>query len=299
MPLSLEMKDSPKVSIIVSNYNTSDLVNGALESIVLTAGDVAYDVMIIDDASTDGGLTRIDGKYKQDRRFTFVQNERNVGFPAMNIARDRMHGTYLMMLDSDARLVSGALRTLLTFMEAHPDAGAATANLHNADGSVQHYYRRLMTPTLGFYTTVLGRFIDKYLLGLRHYKFYHYDHLDTTHDVALEQVPTACLIMRREALGSRIVDPDFHLFVDVDLCHRLYDRGYKVYLVAEALAIHLKSRSFGKRESVWRRREYYRSIGIYFEKHYPLWAPVMRIMLWLDRLMRSCMWHTIGREPIR
>jgi GT2 family glycosyltransferase len=293
------MKDTPEVSIVVSNYNSSDLMNGALESIVSTAGDVAFEVMVIDDASTDGGLTRVEKKYTQDPRFIFVQNEKNVGYGALNMALERTRAPYLMTLDTDARLLPGALRALITFMDANPGAGAATANLQNPDGSIQNYYRRLMNPEYGFYTTVLGRLFDKYLLGLRHYKAYHYDDLDTTRDFELEQPPTACLMLRREALGDQIVDPAFHVFIDVDLCKRIYDRGYKIFLVADAPVTHIKSAAFGKRESSWRRKQYYTNLNRYFKKHYPRQAPVLQFLLWLDRSMRFFLRHTLAHEPMR
>lgn len=289
---------APQVSVIISNYNSSDLLNDALESVVSTEG-VTFDVLVIDDASTDGAFALVDERFKKDVRITFLQNKKNVGFSALNVALEMCQGTYLMMLDADARVAPATLSTLVGYMDAHPEAGAATANLHNPDGSIQNYYRRHMTPMRGFYTTVLGRFIDKYFLELRHFKSYHYDDLDTTRDFVIEQSATACLMLRREALGARILDPDFHVFIDVDLCRRIYDKGYKIYLVSEAYATHIKSVSFGKRESSWRRREFYRTLMLYFRKHYPASVPLMWVVLWLDRGMRFCLRHVIGHEPIR
>jgi GT2 family glycosyltransferase len=293
------MKSVPEVSIIVPNYNSSDLINGALESIVTTANDVTFDVMVIDDFSTDGGLALVDEKYKRDSRFTFVQTEKNIGYSAINIAYDRMHGRYLMTMDTDALLWPGALRALVTFMDTHPHAGAATAHLHYPDGSTQNYNRRLMTPMFAFYTTVIGRFIDKYLLWLRYYKSYHYDDLDTSRVFEIEEPPTASLILRREALGPYIIDPDLHIFVDVDLCRRIYDRGYKVYLVPSANATHSKSASASKRPIAWTERKYYEGLQIYFRKHYPVAAPLMSVILWIDRMMRNFLIHMVGRAPMR
>lgn len=293
------MKSAPHVSIIVPNYNSSDLINGALESIVETAGDVPFDVMVIDDASTDGGFALVDEKYKNDPRFTFVQTEKNIGYSAVNIAYDRMHGRYLMTMDTDARLWPGALLALVTFMDTHPNAGAATAHLHYPNGSTQNYNRRLMTPTFAFYTTVIGRFIDKYLLGLRYYKSYHYDDLDTSRVFEIEEPVTASLILRREAIGPYIIDPNLHIFVDVDLCRRIYDRGYKVYLVPGANTTHFKSAAANKRPVAWTERKYYDGLQIYLKKHYPSSALLMSVVLWIDRMMRNFLIHTVGRAPMR
>ena len=187
------MKRASDVSIIVSNYNSSDLINKALESVVLHAGDVSFEVVLIDDASTDGGFTLVDEKYKHDPRFVFIQCEKHIGYSALNLALDRTQSPYLMTLDTDALLWTGALLALVSFMKQHPEAGAATASLYYPNGSQQNYHRRLMTPMRCFFTTVPGRFIDKYFLGLHNYKSYHYDDLDITRVFEIEQPPTASL----------------------------------------------------------------------------------------------------------
>jgi GT2 family glycosyltransferase len=294
------MNDVPEVSIIVSNYNSSDLINGALESLVSTADGVPFEAVIIDDVSTDGGFALVDEKYKRDPRFAFVQCEKHVGFSALNLALARTRGKYLMTLDTDTRVWPGALLALVAFMDTHPQAGAATANLHYPDGSLQNYHRRLMTPLRSFFTTVPGRFIDKYFLGLRNYKSYHYDDLDTTRVFEIEQPPTAFFIFRRAALDAYIVDADFnHVFLDVDLCHRIYGRGYKIYLVPDANVTHIKSAAANKKPNLWRDRQYYKDQLLYFKKHYPAYAPLMAVVLWIDRVMRSFLIHTVGRAPMR
>lgn len=294
------MNSVPKVSIIISNYNSSDLINGALESLVSTAGAVPFEAILIDDVSTDGGFALVDKKYKHDPRFMFVQCEKHVGFSALNSALDRTHGTYLMTLDTDARLWPGALQALTAFMDTHPKAGAATANLFYKDGSLQNYHRRLMTPMHSFFTTVPGRLIDKYFLGLRNYKSYHYDDLDTTRVFEIEQPPTACFMFRRTALDSYIVDPKFnHVFLDVDLCRRIYDRGYKIYLVPDAKVTHFKSVAANKKPNLWRDRQYYTDQLIYFRKHYPAQASLMAVVLWVDRILRGLLIRTVGRAPMR
>lgn len=294
------MKSFPEVSIIVSNYNSSDLINAALESLVSTAGDVPFEAILIDDVSTDGGFALVNEKYKRDPRFIFVQCEKHIGFAALNLALPRTRGEYLMTMDTDTLVWPGALQALVAFMEKNPKAGAATANLHYPDGSLQNYHRRLMTPKYSFFTTVLGRFIDKYFLGLRQYKSYHYDDLDTTRIFEIEQPPTAFFIFRRAALDSFIVDTDFNqVFLDVDLCRRIYDRGYKIYLVPNANVTHIKSAAANKKPNMWRDRMYYRDQLMYFKKHYPVAAPFLAILLWLDRMMRSLLIAVVGRAPMR
>lgn len=294
------MKGASDVSIIVSNYNSSDLINAALESVVSNAGRVSFEVILVDDASTDGGFSLVDETYKKDARFIFVQCEKHIGFSALNRALEHAKGTYLMTLDTDALMWPGALEALVSFMDRRPDAGAATASLFYPNGGIQNYHRRLMTPAHAFFTTVPGRFIDKYFLGLRNYKSYHYDDLDITRVFEIEQPPTACFILRREPLGSLIVDPRFTMvFLDVDVCRRIYDKGYKIYLVPEAKVTHIKSAAAGKKPNAARERGYYKDLLTYFKKYYPVVAPLMAVVLWIDRVMRKVLIHIVGRAPMR
>ncbi len=288
------------ISIVVLNWNTSDLLNGALGSIVSTAGGVSFDVTVIDNASTDGGLSRVDEKFKKDPRFSFVQNGANAGWPAINRMLSEARGDYILTLDPDAILHPGALAALLAFMRSHPGAGAATAKLLNPDGSPQLYYRRIMTPAFYFYTTVFGRAVDKYLLGLRKWREYRYTDIDLVNVSEVEQPSWPCLIWRREALGPYIVDKRLPFyFLDVEMSARLYRRGYKIYMVPEAVATHLKSTSYGKRDSSWRKREYYRSLTTYFRTYHPIAALWVVPLARLDRSMRALMLRVIGREPLR
>lgn len=298
------MKDgSIDISIVVSSWNASEIIEEALDSVVTAAGDLKLEVMVIDDASPDDGFARVEKKFKDDARFSFIRNKINIGYSATaNLLLERARGKYLMTLDTDARLKPGTLRALFDFMESNLTAGAATGRLLNPDGTDQGYYRRILTPAHYFFTTPIGRFIDKYFCNLRNYKLYHYDDLDLTRTSEMEQPPVACLIIRREAIQSDgyIFDPRFRLFMlDVDFAKRTYERGYKVFVVHEAPVTHLKTASASKRGSSWLERELNKSFKDYFKKHYPRSYPAMLFVMWLDKASRTLLRATVGREPMR
>lgn len=298
-----DSKKSTDISIVVPSWNASDIIEEALASIIATATDVDVEVLVVDDASPNNDFVRIREKFKHDSRFTFVQNAQNVGYSVTaNQLLEQARGKYLMTFDTDARLKPGTLRELFDFMETHPKAGAATGKLLNLDGTLQGYYRRILTPSLFFFTTPLGRIFDKYLFGLRYYKQYHYDDLDLSRTSEMQQPPVACLIIRREALepDPYIFDPRFRLYMlDVDFAKRLYDRGYKVFVVANAPVTHLKTASAGKRGNTWLERELNKSFKDYFKKHYRMLYPLILLIMWLDRVMRTLSRMVFGREPMR
>ena len=294
------MKENRDISIVVLNWNTSDLLGGALESIVATAESLTYDVMVIDNASSDGGFERVSDALKNDPRFLFVQNEKNMGWAAINVMLEQTNGKYIVTIDPDAIVHKNALQALFAFMETRPEAGAVTAKLLNADGSLQRYYRRLMTPSAYFFTTLIGRVFDKYFFKLRHFTRYRYENASFTEVTEVEQPAWPCLMWRREALGEYIVDKNIPFyFLDVDMSKRLYDRGYKIFLIPEATIAHLKSTSYSKVNNTWRWLEYNRSLMYYFKKHYPLIVPIIWILLHTDRQLRAIVVYLIGRDPLR
>lgn len=296
------MKTAPDISIVVSSWNAAEIIGEALESIRATAGDLAIDVTVVDDASTDGGFAQVQESFRGDARFTFIRNEKNVGVSVSdNIILERT-GKYVMTFDTDARLKPGTLRALFDFMETHPEAGAATGKLLNPDGTLQGYYRRILTPLLFFFTTPLGRVIDRLFFGLHFYKQYHYNDLDLTRTSEMEQPPIACLIVRREVVepDGYLFDPRFRLFMlDVDLAKRVYDRGYKVFVVAHAPVTHLKTASASKRGSAWLELELHESIKAYFKKQFRTAYPLMLLVMWLDTVTRALSLKLFGREPVR
>ncbi len=294
------MVQCPIISIVVLNWNTSDLLLGALQSIVDTAGDLDYEVVVIDNASTDGGLEKIVSKFETNPRFLFIQNEKNIGWAAINIMLEKARGKYIVTVDPDAVLHKDTLQILFAFMETHQKAGAVTAKLLNPDGSLQRYYRRIMTPSAYFFTTLIGRVFDKYFFRLRHFTHYRYENASFTEVTEVEQPAWPCLMWRREALGAYIVDTHIPFyFVDVDMSRRLYDRGYKIYLLPEATITHLKSTSFSKTKNKWRTQEYNRSLLYYFKKHYPVTFLFILLQQLIDGILRAGATLILGREPLR
>lgn len=293
--------DTPlDLSIVVLNWNTSDLLNTVLQSVVSTIKDMSYMVTVIDNASTDGGFSLVHDEFLSHPLFSFVQNKTNEGWLAINRTLTETQSRYILTLDPDAILHKETIPNLRSFMDTHPQAGAATAKFLNPDGSPQLYYRRIMTPLFFFFTTIFGRVLDKYVFNLYFWNQYHYHTLDLQITSEVEQPAWPCLIWRREALGNYIVDTRLPFyFPDVEMSRRLYNRGYKIFLVSSATITHLKSTSYQKRQKVWRDREYYRSLRIYFYIHYPLVAPLVSLFALPDQFMRFFLYKVFEIIPSR
>jgi len=101
----------PAVSVCIANYNGMEVIDDCIRSIVEQTGSIPVEILIHDDASTDGSATYIKEHYPTAR---LIESQDNVGFC---IANNRMateaRGKYLLLLNNDAALWPDALQTLL------------------------------------------------------------------------------------------------------------------------------------------------------------------------------------------
>ena len=126
------------LSIIIVNWNTRDLLAQCLQSIYDTVSDLDVDNIVVDNASSDGSVAMVQERFPQTH---VIANARNVGFVrANNQALARCQGRYVLLLNSDTRVLPGSLDKTVRFMDEHPHAGIAGVRLLNSDGTFQASY---------------------------------------------------------------------------------------------------------------------------------------------------------------
>lgn len=225
----------PLLSVVVLSWNTRDLLAACLRSLEATADELPRQVIVVDNASTDGSAEMVAAHFGWAE---LVRNARNEGYAiGNNIGAARATGRYLMTLNSDTEVRPGALPALVGFLEENPSHGACGPRLDNPDGTVQRACMRF--PTLMshvFFDTCFARWFPRNET-LPRYFMEDFDHLGSR-DV--DQPPGAALVLRRdlwEELGG--FDPELWLFFnDVDLCRRIRERGLAIRYVAEARILH-------------------------------------------------------------
>ena len=267
------------LSIIIVNWNTRDLLAQCLDSVFETAGDLDLEVFVVDNASTDCSADTVRKDFPQVK---LIENNENVGFArANNQAIQESTGRYVLLLNPDTEVRTDALETLVRFMEEHPGTGAAGAGLINPDGTIQPSC--YPSPTL---LRELWRLF--HLDAIRPYARYdlHDGILETPQEV--DFVHGACLLLRRKALdqvGS--LDEDYFIYTEeVDLCHRLRQKGWKVYWVPKAVVVHYGGQST---HQVAARMflQLHESKILYFRKHHgPLSAQLYKLILLVSALVR-------------
>jgi hypothetical protein len=281
-------RQKPDVSIRIINWNTHELLEQCIESILKNTQNISYELVIIDNNSTSPGFDRIEAKFSECENITWIKNDKNLGGFVDHLTLPHCHGRYLLILGPDTIVLPDAIKTMVDFMDDNKQAGAVTAKLLNPDGSPQNYYNRFWSLSMVFFSTPIGRLLDKILFRNRFKRYYFGGDIDPNKIQVIDQPAAACLMLRWE---PRVVDyitsEDFPFyFNDVDLCKRIYNNGYKIYLLSTAEVIHFQSSSFKQANKEWRLRERRSSIIKYFIKYHKKKVIFLKLILFVDDISR-------------
>jgi GT2 family glycosyltransferase len=223
------------LSIIIVNWNTRDLLKSCLGSIFQFPPEAAFEVIVVDNASTDGSAAMVEREFPAVR---LIKNSVNKGHAGSNNqAINKSSGEYILLLNSDAIVLSGCLHRLLGIMSREARVEVLSAQSLNPDGTVQQGCRRFPTlKTALYYDTVLEWWFP-FNTELRRYLYRDWPH-DNFGEV--EQPPLTCLLVKREIIRKiGLFDEHFFLFYsDPDWFLRMKNAGIKVYFTPEAKVLH-------------------------------------------------------------
>ncbi len=263
------MAAAPSVSALVVSFNTRELLATALASL-REQGD-GLEVVLVDNASEDGSADLVEAWFPEVR---LVRAPTNLGFAAgVNRAARAARGHDLLLFNPDAELAPGALAEMRSFLQAHRRVGAVGASLVYGDGTRQQSAFRFP----GLAQVILDLFPVRHLANSR---------LNGRYPPTAEPIPVdhplgACMLIRREAWDDvGALDEGYFVYVEeVDWCRRARARGWEVWLVPRARAVHHGGGSTRQHPDamlvqLWRSRLRY-----YERFHGPLYNRVVRLLV--------------------
>ena len=259
------------LSIIVVNYNNAAFILSCLASIKKCLDEIDYEVIVVDNHSTDDGRRLIREKFSD---LSLIANVENLGFArAANQGFREAKGKYFLILNPDVQLLPGAIDKMVYFLEGHPAIGLLLPKLVNPDGSLQFSCRTFYDfSTLFFRRTPLGKIFPNHKI-IRNHLMMEWDHREPRE---VDWGLGACMCVRKAALGGQdIFDERFFLyFEDVDLCFRLKKDGWKVVYYPEAVMIHSHLRHSARGIFSRAKREHLKSLIKFYFKHRGFSPPV-------------------------
>jgi GT2 family glycosyltransferase len=224
------------VTVCVVNWNGAQWLPDCLRAL----GDdhaVRLEVFVVDNASQDESVKIVRESFPTMK---LIVNNENAGYAkGNNQAIVCGRGRNFLLLNNDAVLESGAAERLVHFLDQHPKAGMAAGRLLNADGSTQYTYYPVSLPSLASMAADLlwlNRLSRRNRIGrgalARNW--------DPEMPYRMEQLPGACLLVRREVFeGTGLLDERYRFwYEDVDFCARAFEAGWELWYVPEAKILH-------------------------------------------------------------
>jgi GT2 family glycosyltransferase len=254
------MKKKIDLSIIIVNFNTPTLVKDAVESCLLASDGLEIEIIIVNNGSAEKKAV---GSFDQTKVITIEQSE-NKGFgSAVNVGFANSHGKYCLLLNSDAKIITGALHKMVNFLDIYDKAGVVGGRIRNKDNLTEVSY--------GFFPNLFVEF------KLKIYKIMleNIDSIRKSFEKKMSKAKkvdwlSGAFIMLKRNLFDKIdcFDESYFLyFEDIDFCKRLSIEGYYAFYLPSAECIHEKSSSVKKlppKEILKIKRK---SQGIYYSKY--------------------------------
>lgn len=251
-------EDHVKLSVIIISYNTQTITRNCLDSILKSHISVPFEIIVIDNASTDGSVSMLENISNAHSNIRLIKNQKNVGFAkANNQGVQASTSPYILFLNSDTVVVNDAVEKLYVFFTENEDRiHFLGGKLMNADGSPQ--------PSCGPFYSLITVFGALFLKG-DHWGLTRYSPQKTKE---VDWVSGAC-ILTKKAYFEHVSGFDEAIFMymdEIDLLYRAKQLRYRVFFYPQAHFIHLgSSSSKGKTYPIL---QVYRGFIYFYRKHH-------------------------------
>lgn len=262
----------PDITIIIVTYNSSDVINNCISSILKFTKNISIKIIVSDNGSTDGCIEIIKDKFPN---VIINSNTDNPGYGgAVNLVMDRVDSDIIVIMNADTEFTTNILPSIKDFHEANDDVGVAGCLLKYPDGSAQRSQFR--------YPSLLGRIanITKINSWIHTEKKILSNGINdngngnseissaSNYKIKVSVVCGAFLSVKTKVLREiNLFDTDYFLYhEEADLCYRLEKSGLTNYILTNLNLIHLgTNKESSKNNLVFYHRN--RSLLFYFYKH--------------------------------
>jgi GT2 family glycosyltransferase len=269
------MTGAPELSIVIVSYNARADLEACLDSLGTHPPRLRHEVVVVDNASTDGSAEAAATRAPAVR---MVQQPSNSGFAAANnVGIRQTTGELILLLNSDTVVPSGAIDALVRRLRETPAAAAAGPKLVDGSGKAELSFGPMISPWAEVWQKSL---ISLHARGVAPAS--RWVERSTSREHFVDWVSGAALLVyRRDAEAVGLLDERFFLYTeDVDFCARLRARGRRILFTPSAQIVHLRGRSRASAPAQMN-AAYRRSQLAFYAKHHPRW---LRLLRWYLKL---------------
>jgi N-acetylglucosaminyl-diphospho-decaprenol L-rhamnosyltransferase len=226
---------SVQLSIIFVNWNSSKYLQQCVASIYEHTRDVRFELIVVDNASPDEDADILTQQFKD---LKLIKNPENIGFGrANNLGFKHSTGMYVLFLNPDTKLISPAIKVMLTQLEILEDVGILGCRLLNSDLSVQ-------SSCIQRFPTILNQALNTDFLRQRlpQSRLWGTSPLLSNRGAPakVEVISGACMMIKRDVFERiGMFSEEYFMYAeDLDLCRKATRTGYDNYFIGEAMIIH-------------------------------------------------------------
>jgi len=277
-PFLAKLSCTMDLSVITVTWNSKDRIGEQIRSVKAGCASISCEEIVIDNASTDGTVDFVKGTFPE---VYVIENTENKGFGAANMQGvDIATGRYLLFLNPDMRVEPGSLDRIVAWMNDHPETGIASVKLTDVNGTLNWDAAPRRFPKLWEQLALIIKLPHIFPAMLSRYEMRDFD-ADKEQEV--DSVRGSFMLMRRdivEKLGWAWDPRYFFWYEDVDICREVKKLGYKVMYTPVITCVDYVGQSFKKRTTLWRQKQFTKSMLVYWQK----WEPWYTWMwIWLLR----------------
>lgn len=235
------------LSIVIVNWNSTAYLLKCMESIHAQTHETEFEIIVVDNASTDGDVQIIKERYSD---IALIESPVNLGFAgANNLGFRASRGRYLAFLNPDTALINPAFDLMIRQLDSLPKAGAAGCTLLNEDRSIQ-------TSAVQTFPGILNQLLDLDILRNRFpaCRLWNIAPLFAggAKPSRVEVISGACVMFRREVFAQigQFSEEYFMYAEDLDICRKAAQAGFTNCYIPQGQIIHYGGKSSIPRRAV-------------------------------------------------
>lgn len=272
------MFERPTLSVIIGFHNNTEYLFKTLNALVTNTKNIDKEIIVIDDASQQT-VTKHKLESIAQQPVILLRNKTNLGYSkSYNKGTRKANGRYILHLNSDIRIVTSKMKSLIDYLDNHPEIGIAGGRILKLDGTLDLPCRRSF-PTIG---NIVLQSLGLYKLfpNNRHFSNYYLTYTDEQKPRSIDCIMGAFMIIRKDVVKNiGLLDETFFIYgEDIDYCYRAKKGGWHVYYYPPLVLEHYhgKTTSNTKNIHIWR---FHKAMMQYYEKHFAHHSVLSRLVV--------------------
>lgn len=262
-----------KLSVILINHNSRNGLRLALTSVQKAAHNIAHEVIVVDNASTDNSVGMLIAEFPQVK--LFVNSSKESLSNAYNDVLPETRGQYILLLNPDSIVSADSFAKMDDFMDQHPLAGGVSVRMVDFKGDYLHHSKHTLTGTWAAFIRLVG--LSSYFPKTYSVSKRKTDWVEEFETKEIDVLNDNCMLLRRSVLEKTgLFDERFAMYgYNIDLSYRIRLRGFKNYYYSKTYIIQLPRKAVNKFS--WNYlKHFYGAMFIFAAKYLFKW-PVLNI----------------------